>query len=88
VCYRAKTFAGHEHTKTANKVIAKREKGEIAPHSTFKWETEKIALPSVPPKLSRCRIIDVTYTLELEVQHFPPFHIPPPFVHFRWIPGS
>uniref|UniRef100_A0A914XGF5 Arrestin C-terminal-like domain-containing protein n=1 Tax=Plectus sambesii TaxID=2011161 RepID=A0A914XGF5_9BILA len=67
VCYRAKTFAGHEHTKTANKVIAKREKGEIAPRSTFKWEHEKIALPSVPPKLTRCRIIDVTYSLELEV---------------------
>ncbi|MFH4974770.1 hypothetical protein AB6A40_001479 [Gnathostoma spinigerum] len=67
VNYRAKTFAGSEHVKTANKVIVKKERGEVAAHCSYLWNNEKIEVPSVPPKLSRCKIIEVTYSIELEV---------------------
>ncbi|KAI6188687.1 Arrestin domain-containing protein 2 [Aphelenchoides besseyi] len=66
VNYRAKTFSGTEHLKTVSRLIEKREKGEIPAHSEFRWVDEKIVLPSLTPRLSRCGIIDVTYVLELE----------------------
>ncbi|VDN17353.1 unnamed protein product [Gongylonema pulchrum] len=67
VDYRAKTFAGSEHVKSASRVIVKKEKGEIAPHSKFAWINENVVVPSIPPRLSRCKIIQITYTLELDV---------------------
>lgn len=67
VNYRATTFAGSEHVKAVSKVVVKKEKGEVAPHSVFEWAHEKIALPSLPPRLSRCKIIEITYTVEIEV---------------------
>lgn len=66
VDYRAKTFAGNEQVKHANKIIAKKEKGEITSHSQFAWTNEAVMVPSIPPRLSRCKIIQVTYTLELD----------------------
>ncbi|VDK24635.1 unnamed protein product [Anisakis simplex] len=65
--FRAKTFAGSEHVKTSNSVIVKKEKGEISPNSTFEWDGETVVLPSIPPRLSRCKIIEIIYTLELQV---------------------
>ncbi|VDK24697.1 unnamed protein product [Anisakis simplex] len=62
----AKTFAGSEHVKTSNSVIVKKEKGEISPNSTFEWDGETVVLPSIPPRLSRCKIIEIIYTLELQ----------------------
>uniref|UniRef100_A0A915BZB4 Arrestin C-terminal-like domain-containing protein n=1 Tax=Parascaris univalens TaxID=6257 RepID=A0A915BZB4_PARUN len=69
VIYRAKTFSGNEHIKTSNKVVVKKEKGEIAPLTIFEWDHEKIALPSVPPRLSKCKIIEITYSLELQAEN-------------------
>ncbi|VDM49232.1 unnamed protein product [Toxocara canis] len=69
VNYRAKTFAGSEHVKTSSKVVVKKEKGEIAPLSVFEWNNEKIILPSIPPRLSKCKIIEITYTLELQADN-------------------
>ncbi|KAK6100690.1 Arrestin (or S-antigen) N-terminal domain family protein [Brugia pahangi] len=65
--YRAKTFAGNEEMKQANRLIAKKEKGDIASHSTFAWTNETIDVPPVPPRLSRCKIIQNNYMIELDV---------------------
>uniref|UniRef100_A0A915PSZ0 Arrestin C-terminal-like domain-containing protein n=1 Tax=Setaria digitata TaxID=48799 RepID=A0A915PSZ0_9BILA len=65
--YRAKTFAGNEEMKQASKVIVKKEKNDIAPHSTFAWTNEAIDVPPIPPRLSRCKIIKNIYMIELEV---------------------
>lgn len=61
--------------KTASKIIVKKDKGEIAPHSKFVWTNENIVVPSIPPRLSRCKIIQITYTLELDVRFFRCFQI-------------
>ncbi|VDM93696.1 unnamed protein product [Onchocerca ochengi] len=67
VDYRAKTFAGSEEMKQVSRIIAKKEKSEIAAHSTFSWTNEIIDVPPVPPRLSRCKIIQNIYTIELDV---------------------
>lgn len=53
--------------KQANRVIVKKEKNDIASHSTFAWTNEIIDVPPVPPRLSRCKIIQNTYMIELDV---------------------
>uniref|UniRef100_A0A0M3IHF1 Arrestin_C domain-containing protein n=1 Tax=Ascaris lumbricoides TaxID=6252 RepID=A0A0M3IHF1_ASCLU len=55
--------------QTSNKIVVKKEKGEIAPLSVFEWDREKIILPSVPPRLSKCKIIEITYSLELQAEN-------------------
>ncbi|KAM3724734.1 Arrestin domain-containing protein [Dirofilaria immitis] len=67
VDYRAKTFAGSEEMKQVNRIIAKKEKNDIASRSTFTWTNEIIDVPPVPPRLSRCKIIQNTYMIELDV---------------------
>ncbi|KAL4001757.1 Arrestin (or S-antigen) N-terminal domain family protein [Acanthocheilonema viteae] len=67
VDYRAKTFAGNEETKQSNRLIVKKEKADIASHSTFAWTNEIIDVPPIPPRLSRCKIIQNTYMIELDV---------------------
>ncbi|VDM91545.1 unnamed protein product, partial [Litomosoides sigmodontis] len=63
----AKTFAGSEEIKQANRLIVKKEKSDIASHSTFSWTNELIDVPPIPPRLSRCKIIQNTYMVELDV---------------------
>ncbi|EJD73730.1 hypothetical protein LOAG_18863 [Loa loa] len=53
--------------KQANRIIVKKEKSDIASHSTFAWTNETIDVPPVPPRLSRCKIIQNTYMIELDV---------------------
>lgn len=65
--FRAKTFAGNEEMKQASRLIVKKEKNDIASHSTFEWTNEPIDVPPVPPRLSRCKIIENAYMIELEV---------------------
>ncbi|VDN06738.1 unnamed protein product [Thelazia callipaeda] len=67
VDYRAKTFSGTEEVKQASKVVIKKEKGEIAAHSKSAWTNEIITVPSIPPRLSRCKIIQISYVLETNV---------------------
>ena len=50
-----------------SKVIVSKEKGSLGPKARFNWEGEFLEVPPVPPKLFRCRIIDISYTLEFEV---------------------
>lgn len=68
-CCRAKTFAGSERVKSVRKVIQQKEKGEIASQTEFRWTDEAIAIPALPPQLCRCQIIEVSYSLEMEVTH-------------------
>lgn len=67
--FRAKTFAGYENVKLSSKTVVKAERGEIAPHSSYSWNNEKIVIPSIPPRLSSCKIIEIAYTLELDVSY-------------------
>uniref|UniRef100_A0A0R3RJ69 Arrestin_C domain-containing protein n=1 Tax=Elaeophora elaphi TaxID=1147741 RepID=A0A0R3RJ69_9BILA len=67
VDYRAKTFSGNEEMKQVNRLIVKKEKGDIASHSTFAWTNEIIDVPPIPPRLSRCKIIQNSYMIELDV---------------------
>lgn len=66
ISYRAKEFSGHEAVKQETFEIAKKHRGAIAPGAKEVWANEGILIPSVPPKLARCKFIDVSYTLELE----------------------
>ncbi|VDO58012.1 unnamed protein product [Onchocerca flexuosa] len=67
VDYRAKTFAGNEEMKQVSRIIVRKEKTDIAAHSTFAWTDEVIDVPPVPPRLSRCKIIQNIYMIELDV---------------------
>lgn len=66
--YKAKTFAGHEHIKTVTRVISKVDKGEVPGGTTTEWQDESISIPSLPPKLGKCKILSVNYAVELEVE--------------------
>lgn len=71
--FRAKTFSGTEHVKSTSRLIEKKEKGEIPARSEMRWINEPIVIPSLTPRLTRCGIIDIKYSLELEVgsgRHF------------------
>ncbi|CAI4226619.1 unnamed protein product [Auanema sp. JU1783] len=65
--YKAKTFAGHEHVKTINHIVFKSEKNEVQSNTTTSWLEESITLPSLAPRLGKCKIISVQYTVELEI---------------------
>lgn len=66
--YKAKTFAGHEHIKTVVRIISKIDKGEVPGGTTTDWQDEAITIPSLPPKLGKCKILSVNYAVELEVE--------------------
>uniref|UniRef100_A0A915CTD1 Chromo domain-containing protein n=1 Tax=Ditylenchus dipsaci TaxID=166011 RepID=A0A915CTD1_9BILA len=68
VCYRAKTFSGVDHTKETSKVVAKLDRGDVPPHSIHSLNNQKLVIPSITPRLSKCKIIEIKYTLELEAQ--------------------
>ncbi|CAJ0581147.1 unnamed protein product, partial [Mesorhabditis spiculigera] len=67
ITYKAKTFAGHEETKIQQRVIAKIPKGEVNAHETRNLSA-LLPLPSLCPRLGKCRIISILYTIELEVE--------------------
>ncbi|CAJ0942489.1 unnamed protein product, partial [Mesorhabditis belari] len=64
--YKAKTFAGHEEMKVQQRVIAKIPKGDVGGHETRSLAA-LLPLPSLCPRLGKCRIISIAYTVELEV---------------------
>nr|CDJ84550.1 Arrestin domain containing protein [Haemonchus contortus] len=65
--YRAKTFAGHEQVRSTTRVILKNDKPEVPAHTTTDRITDEIVVPSVPPRLGKCKIMSVTYSLDLEI---------------------
>jgi len=55
------------NSPSSSRVVAKLERGEIpsnteSPH----WFDEQLLVPSVPARLSKCKIIEISYSLELE----------------------
>ncbi|VDO38052.1 unnamed protein product [Haemonchus placei] len=62
-----KTFAGHEQVRSTTRVILKNDKPEVPAHTTTDRITDEIVVPSVPPRLGKCKIISVTYSLDLEI---------------------
>ncbi|EPB72207.1 arrestin domain protein [Ancylostoma ceylanicum] len=65
--YKAKTFAGHEQVRTTTRVILKIDQPEILSNTTSEWVTVEIVVPSLPPRLGKCKILSVTYSLDLEI---------------------
>ncbi|VDL62389.1 unnamed protein product [Nippostrongylus brasiliensis] len=65
--YRAKTFAGHEEVKSTTRVILKIDKSEVSAHTSTDWLVESVVVPSLPPRLGKCKIISVNYTIDLEI---------------------
>ncbi|PAV65405.1 hypothetical protein WR25_19321 isoform A [Diploscapter pachys] len=66
--YKAKTFAGHEQVKSVTRVVQKIDKGEVSSHNSTEWLSEDIIIPSLAPRLGKCKIIYVTYAIELEIE--------------------
>lgn len=65
--YRAKTFAGHEQMKSTTRVILKIDKPEVPANTSTGWLVETITVPSLPPRLGKCKIVSVTYSIDLEI---------------------
>ncbi|KAK6740846.1 hypothetical protein RB195_008976 [Necator americanus] len=65
--YKAKTFAGHEEVKATTRVILKIDRPEILSNTTSDWLTVEIVVPSLPPRLGKCKILSVVYSLELDI---------------------
>ncbi|VDM64212.1 unnamed protein product [Angiostrongylus costaricensis] len=64
----AKTFAGHEQVKTTTQVILRNGKPEVSPlTNAVQIVKVKMVLPSLPPRLGRCKIISISYSIDLEV---------------------
>ncbi|KAF8357554.1 arrd-17 [Pristionchus pacificus] len=66
--YKAKTFAGHEQSKVTKKQIMRKELGEAATHAQLDAAVERMQIPSLPPRLGRCKSIHISYTIDLEVE--------------------
>ncbi|KAE9555499.1 hypothetical protein FO519_001267 [Halicephalobus sp. NKZ332] len=66
VNYRAKTFSGSECTRKTSRNILTIEKPDVAASAQRDWE-EKVLLPSLAPRLSKCSSINLQYFLELIV---------------------
>ncbi|KIH58216.1 arrestin domain protein, partial [Ancylostoma duodenale] len=71
--YKAKTFAGHEQVRTTTRVILKIDQPEVSSlfqilsNTTSEWVTVEIVVPSLPPRLGKCKILSVTYSVDLEI---------------------
>jgi len=67
VIYRAKSFMGTEGNKEVSFDLVKEDRGAILPHKIERWKDVKLTVPPVPPKLVKCKVIDINYSLEFEV---------------------
>jgi hypothetical protein len=66
VHYKAKTFSGAECTRTKSRNIISIEKDDVNAGMKIEWD-ERIILPSLAPRLSKCSTINVMYILELTI---------------------
>uniref|UniRef100_A0AC34Q5Y0 Arrestin C-terminal-like domain-containing protein n=1 Tax=Panagrolaimus sp. JU765 TaxID=591449 RepID=A0AC34Q5Y0_9BILA len=66
VNYKAKTFSGSECTRKTSRNVMTVEKPDVAASSVREWD-EKVILPSLAPRLSKCSSINLQYFLELIV---------------------
>ncbi|CEF64939.1 Arrestin-like, N-terminal domain and Arrestin C-terminal-like domain and Immunoglobulin E-set domain-containing protein [Strongyloides ratti] len=79
VLYKAKNFSGSEFEKKECKVILKRNIGEIKGMSTFdlsKSPASDITFLSLPPSLSTCSLIIITYKVVLSISQQSSIYIP------------
>uniref|UniRef100_A0A7E4VKH8 Arrestin_C domain-containing protein n=1 Tax=Panagrellus redivivus TaxID=6233 RepID=A0A7E4VKH8_PANRE len=66
VNYKAKTFSGSECARKTSRNVLSIEKNEIPADSQLEWD-EKLVLPSLAPRLSKCSTMKLTYILELVI---------------------
>uniref|UniRef100_A0A0N4Z9Z1 Arrestin_C domain-containing protein n=1 Tax=Parastrongyloides trichosuri TaxID=131310 RepID=A0A0N4Z9Z1_PARTI len=79
VVYKAKNFSGAEFEKKESKVIFKKNIGEIKGHSTLdlsKTSASEITFLSLPPTLSSCSLIIITYKIVLSISSQSSIYIP------------
>uniref|UniRef100_A0A1I8BYM8 Arrestin_C domain-containing protein n=1 Tax=Meloidogyne hapla TaxID=6305 RepID=A0A1I8BYM8_MELHA len=81
VNYRSKTFDGAESFKHTRHVVQRvTVSDKIRRGTEFRWQDKPILVPSVPPRMvTKCKLIDVSYCLELQ-SNSPKFTISLPIV--------
>ena len=68
IFHRAKTFSGNEKTRTTRKtIVAKDGDTGVNRYSEFTWKDVTLRIPSIPPRLSKCKAISVEYEVEFQV---------------------
>nr|CAD2140103.1 unnamed protein product [Meloidogyne enterolobii]CAD2187743.1 unnamed protein product [Meloidogyne enterolobii] len=82
VNYRSKTFDGSESFKQTRHIVQKvTVSDKIRRGTEFHWQDKPILVPSIPPRMvTKCKLIDVSYCLELQFNNSPKFTISLPIV--------
>uniref|UniRef100_A0A914I6J9 Arrestin C-terminal-like domain-containing protein n=1 Tax=Globodera rostochiensis TaxID=31243 RepID=A0A914I6J9_GLORO len=76
----SKTFAGAEQQRTTTNVVQTVRAKNVPSGGEFECSAMPLTVPSVPPRLTpKCRLIDVTYCVELSCRT-PPFCVSLPVV--------
>lgn len=71
VSYKGDSFWGFTDTKETSVEVNRLEKTDpIAPGTTALWHNERLHIPSLPPRLVGCSIIDVSYLLKVDVDNY------------------
>jgi len=67
--FRSKTFDGSESFKQTRHIVQKvTVSDKIRRGTEFHWQDKPILVPSIPPRMvTKCKLIDVSYCLELQV---------------------
>uniref|UniRef100_A0A0N5BKX3 Arrestin_C domain-containing protein n=1 Tax=Strongyloides papillosus TaxID=174720 RepID=A0A0N5BKX3_STREA len=79
VLYKAKNFSGAEFEKKECKIILKKNVGDVKGMSTFdlsKSPASEITFLSLPPSLSTCSLIIITYKVVLSISQESSIYIP------------
>uniref|UniRef100_A0AC35UB41 Arrestin_C domain-containing protein n=1 Tax=Rhabditophanes sp. KR3021 TaxID=114890 RepID=A0AC35UB41_9BILA len=74
--FKANNFAGTNFEKQERKVIMKSSLGEIKGNSVKSIEKEMLVIPSLPPSLATCSLIDIKYCIELAIGNDGKIEIP------------
>jgi hypothetical protein len=64
---RGKSFVGVQQAKKCGKVIVKTTGPGVGNRGKIAWKDVSFVIPAIPPRLSKCGIIDVSYNIELLV---------------------
>ncbi|KAL1243168.1 Arrestin domain-containing protein [Trichinella spiralis] len=66
ICYKAKDFSCKEHRKRTDKAVLSESLPVIGKQQQVEW-IRPLIVPSIPPKLTRCTIIEITYSCNLKI---------------------
>ncbi|KRX68921.1 Arrestin domain-containing protein 2 [Trichinella sp. T9] len=66
ICYKAKDFSCKEHRKRTDKAVLFESLPVVGKQQQVEW-IRPLIVPSIPPKLTRCTIIEITYSCNLKI---------------------